>query len=431
MRSTRHRRRGVRRRGRVADDRRGRGRRRPRDRRPPPGLRVGGLARPRRRRRDARRGARQRRVRRARRVLRARVARPTSTASDAARRSTSGATSALAPRPTRRCALALELERATRAADPRIRNVESATLRRRRGRSRGGELARRRGVDAAHDVLVLGVRDGRRRHRHADRLRLLGRAHASPTSTSTSAPRDAAERAVPAARRQADPGRRTAGRPRSAGHPLGARVAGGALNGESMVKGRSLFVGREGETVAAPGVTLVDDPTLADAFGAATHDGEGVPTRRIELIADGVLRRGPAQRLHRPPGRRGARPGPRVRGGFKSPPGVGVRALHLVPGDARAPRRSWRRSADGLYVQSVSGLHSGTNPVSGDFSVGAGRPHGPRRRARRAGARGHDRVDAAAHAARHRRRSAPTSPGCPAAPPGMTLLVGDMTISGA
>ena len=37
----------------------------------------------------------------------------------------------------------------------------------------------------------------------------------------------------------------------------------------------------------------------------------------------------------------------------------------------RAPTRSWRLVGDGLYVQSVTGIHSGVNPVSGDFSVGA------------------------------------------------------------
>jgi PmbA protein len=59
-----------------------------------------------------------------------------------------------------------------------------------------------------------------------------------------------------------------------------------------------------------------------------------------------------------------------VRAGFKSPPGVGARALALAPGDLSA-EEILAAAGDALYVQSVSGLHSGTNPVSGDFSVGA------------------------------------------------------------
>ena len=45
-------------------------------------------------------------------------------------------------------------------------------------------------------------------------------------------------------------------------------VISGALSGEAVVKGRSFFAGRVGEEVAAPAVTLVDDPTDPRAFSA-------------------------------------------------------------------------------------------------------------------------------------------------------------------
>ena len=59
-----------------------------------------------------------------------------------------------------------------------------------------------------------------------------------------------------------------------------------------------------------------------------------------------------------------------VRGGYRSTPGVGTRALRLRAGD-RTPEELVADVGDGLYVQAVHGLHSGTNPISGDFSVGA------------------------------------------------------------
>jgi PmbA protein len=59
-----------------------------------------------------------------------------------------------------------------------------------------------------------------------------------------------------------------------------------------------------------------------------------------------------------------------VRARFKSGPGTGARALSVVPGD-RTPEQILADVGDGLLVQSVSGIHSGVNPVSGDFSVGA------------------------------------------------------------
>ena len=145
-------------------------------------------------------------------------------------------------------------------------------------------------------------------------------------------------------------------------------IIGAALGGEGVTKGRSMFVGREGEPVAAPRITLVDDPTLPEAFGASPYDSEGVPTRRVDLIVDGVLR----GFLHnvttaRRAGR--ATTGSAVRGGYASTPGTGARALALTPGTA-SPEEILAGAGEALYVQSVSGLHSGTNPVSGDFSVG-------------------------------------------------------------
>jgi PmbA protein len=146
-------------------------------------------------------------------------------------------------------------------------------------------------------------------------------------------------------------------------------VLSAAFNGEAMLKGRSLFLDRVGEVVAAPIVDLADDPTDPSMPGAATHDAEGVPCRRNPLVSAGVLQ----GFLHNSAtGRRAgtATTGSATRAGFSSTPGVGVRALQLKPG-TRGHDEILASISDALYVQSVSGLHSGTNPISGDFSVGA------------------------------------------------------------
>jgi PmbA protein len=146
-------------------------------------------------------------------------------------------------------------------------------------------------------------------------------------------------------------------------------VVSSALSGEAVVKGRSLFAGRVGEQVAAGSVTLVDDPTDVRAFRAAVYDGEGLACRRITLIDDGVLDGFVYDSVS---ARRAgtASTGSAVRGSFSGTPGAGCRALVLSPGtlDQDGILRS---VGDGLYVQSVTGVHSGVNPVSGDFSVGA------------------------------------------------------------
>ncbi len=65
---------------------------------------------------------------------------------------------------------------------------------------------------------------------------------------------------------------------------------GHGLEGDFNRKGSSAFAGRLGERVAAPGVTVVDDGTIANRRGSLTVDDEGNPTQRTVLIEDGVLR---------------------------------------------------------------------------------------------------------------------------------------------
>jgi PmbA protein len=146
-------------------------------------------------------------------------------------------------------------------------------------------------------------------------------------------------------------------------------VISSTLNGESVAKGRSLFKDRLGESVANSIVTLVDDPTNPKAYTATDLDGEGLAARRNVLIEKGVLQKFvhnsySARRV----GTKST--GNAVRGGFKGTPGVGCLALQLLPGE-RDQQALIADIDDGVLIQSVTGLHSGVNAISGDFSVGA------------------------------------------------------------
>ncbi|MBV9995979.1 MAG: metalloprotease TldD [Caulobacteraceae bacterium] len=66
-------------------------------------------------------------------------------------------------------------------------------------------------------------------------------------------------------------------------------AVGHGLEGDFNRKGTSTFSGRLGERVAAPGVTVFDDGSLAGRRGSLTVDDEGTPTQRTILIEDGVL----------------------------------------------------------------------------------------------------------------------------------------------
>lgn len=268
----------------------------------------------------------------------------------------------------RKVALASELERATVGADARIRGVESASygdaaLESAVASSLGVEAATRRTVCSCTVHALAGEAEGTRTGFGFSVGRSLGDLDID------AAARDAAARAVRLLGARPVRSMRTP----VVFDPLVTRslltVVGAALNGEALVKGRTMFLHRDGEQVAAPCVSLCDDPTDPGAYGAAPFDAEGLATRRVDLLVDGVLR----GFLHNSStGRRAGveSTGSAMRSGYASPPGVGARALRLATGPS-SPEEILAIAGEAFYVQSVSGLHSGTNPVSGDFSVGA------------------------------------------------------------
>lgn len=140
------------------------------------------------------------------------------------------------------------------------------------------------------------------------------------------------------------------------------------LNGEAVLKKRSLFADRVGEDVAVSGFTLVDDPTNPVAYGAAQYDSEGLACRRNVLIDNGVLQ-GFLYNTYAAR-RAGVKSTASAARGFKGTPGISVRALAVDPG-APSQDEILRQVGTGYVIESVQGLHSGVNPISGDFSVGA------------------------------------------------------------
>jgi PmbA protein len=146
-------------------------------------------------------------------------------------------------------------------------------------------------------------------------------------------------------------------------------VLASALSAEEVQKGRSLLSGLVGEQVASEALTLVDDGRLQDGPDAAPFDDEGVPTGRTPLIERGVLR-GFLHNTHTAKREDASSTGNASRPSYRGVPGVAPTNLFVEPGtDDRAALLS--RAGRAVYVQEVSGVHSGANPVSGEFSVGA------------------------------------------------------------
>lgn len=141
------------------------------------------------------------------------------------------------------------------------------------------------------------------------------------------------------------------------------------LSAEEAQKGRSMLAGRIGEPVAADTVTLVDDGRLADGPSSAPVDDEGVPCGRTELIGAGTLRAflHNTQTAHR---EGASSTGNASRGSYRGVPTVSPTNLYLEPGSID-PEALMTTAGRAVYVQDVTGVHSGANPVSGEFSVGA------------------------------------------------------------
>lgn len=148
-------------------------------------------------------------------------------------------------------------------------------------------------------------------------------------------------------------------------------VLAGALSADAVLKGRSLFATMVGQRVGSEAFTLVDDGTLAIGPAAAPFDDEGVPSGRTELFTRGTLN----GFLHntytaRRTGEGTVSTGNAKRGGHRSAPGVGASNFYVEAG-ALSFDELLARAGGGVLIQEVSGVHSGANPISGEFSVGA------------------------------------------------------------
>jgi len=269
--------------------------------------------------------------------------------------------------PEAKIALALELERAVCAGDPRIMGVEMAEY---------ADNVATSVVASTTGVLAVSRETGCSLVAYS----LAGDGDDVTTGFGFSVGRgvadldlaDAARQAIDRAVRMLGAGRAPSRRLTVVFDPWVTAqflsIVGESFSGSEVVKGRSFLADRVGETVAPAVVTLVDDPTDPRWPSATTSDAEGLATRRNVLIDAGRV----AGFVHDGYSARalGARPtGSAVRHGFMSTPGAGTQSLSLVPGD-HDPGSILAGVADGIYISEVQGLHSGVNPVSGDFSTG-------------------------------------------------------------
>jgi PmbA protein len=146
-------------------------------------------------------------------------------------------------------------------------------------------------------------------------------------------------------------------------------LLGRAVGADAVQRGRSPLAERLGEPVASEAFELYDDGLDPDGFATAPIDAEGTTRRRTGLVEGGRLR---TFLYDSYTARRDgvASTGNAGRSGYRSLPGVSASNLVVSPGEASV-EQLLLEAGEGVYVDDVAGLHSGVNPVTGVFSVGA------------------------------------------------------------
>jgi PmbA protein len=140
----------------------------------------------------------------------------------------------------------------------------------------------------------------------------------------------------------------------------------GCVNGGAIWRKGSYLSEREGQAVASPLITIIDDPLIPRGPGSRPFDGEGLASRRNLIVERGVLKTFvldsySARKLNKQSTGNGSR---------GSSGGVGPSTTNFIlqPGEHTA-EQILKDTERALYVTDMMGF--GFNAVTGDFSRGA------------------------------------------------------------
>ncbi len=139
------------------------------------------------------------------------------------------------------------------------------------------------------------------------------------------------------------------------------------FSAENTQKGLSKLADKEGQTIASPAVTLVDDPFHPDSPAPMPFDAEGCPTHKKKIIEGGKLN----TLLHNlktaaVAGRQTT--GNASKAGYDSPVDISPFFFYFAPGTLTEDELL-QKAGSGVYINSLGGLHAGANPITGDFSL--------------------------------------------------------------
>jgi len=139
------------------------------------------------------------------------------------------------------------------------------------------------------------------------------------------------------------------------------------FSSENTQKGLSRLGGQVGTKIASDKVTLVDDPFCKDVPLQMPFDDEGMPTAKKNVIENGELKT-LLYNLKTAAVDGVASTGNAHKGSYASKVGIAPFSMYIAPG-ILSEDELLAQVGNGVYIESLGGMHAGANPISGDFSL--------------------------------------------------------------
>ncbi len=141
-----------------------------------------------------------------------------------------------------------------------------------------------------------------------------------------------------------------------------------SFSAENIDKNFSLLAGKLGTKLFSDKITLINDGILPNGIASAPFDAEGTPCLTTPLIENGVIRNFLYDNYYaKKAGTHST--GSSKRGSLKSAPSIGASNLILQKGSLSFDELT-AKAGQGIYITQVMGLHT-ANPITGEFSFGA------------------------------------------------------------
>ncbi len=137
------------------------------------------------------------------------------------------------------------------------------------------------------------------------------------------------------------------------------------FSAKSAQQGMSLLKGKEGQQIAKEFITIVDDP-FCEGYERA-FDGEGVATYTKNVVENGVFKT-LLYNLETAKKAGVETTGNASRASYSAPVGIAPFNFYIKPGTA-SQEELFEKVGNGLLITDFAGLHSGLNPITGDFSL--------------------------------------------------------------